>query len=911
MARQEHTIRSLVKSFAEHIRELKAPDYKESTLRQHYLNPFWELLGWDMDNRKGLPPSQVEVKIEPSMDSAEEGGMRSREPDYLFKVDGFPMFTVEAKKPSVDIDSDKAAIFQAKRDAWNAQIPFAILTDFEGFRLYDAALKPDIKQPGRGLIKEWSINYGDYPGKWDALKETFGREAVANGSLDELVRKVRKLKTGKRIRTVDRMLYDGKGSEPVGRVFLDYLEKFRQWLAKAIYAENKAAFPEADTIHGAARLTECVQRLIDRLVFIRVCEDRGIAKWGELRGIVDDISANGGDLFQTLCSFFRRLDGEYNGYLFKPHDLLETLTVPADELVDFIRTLYPPDAPWDFAKIGDDILGVVYERFLGQTVTVRRNTAVVEEKPEVRHAGGVYYTPRFVVDTIIRRVIGPKIKGKSPLEVLSVKVLDPACGSGSFLVAAFGHLIEHCRAAVAANPELAKGEVPAIDSAKRRGASKKKRQIAFQDEKTKAWHLAPDFKAALLTSCIHGVDIDAQAVEVTIMSLYLKMLEGALPTDWQRNWLENELLPSLDNNILCGNSLISAEDYDRFLNAKGKDTGGLYDTESADTTHRINRFDWASRARGFGRFLDTAARRRRAKIGVHVGSSEDTANLGGFDCIIGNPPYIRVQELKKWAPEECEFYKWRYKSAAKGNYDIYVVFTEKAIELLAPDGLCGFIMPHKWWQAKYGADLRAALGPARLLRSVVDFRQEQVFDGATTYTAIHVLGRQPNPGDVAYAATLRLVDGAAQMRQIEDAIPSVDLETASAAHPGAGSWSFVSREKDVLATIKAQGLRPLGEVARLAQGLKTSADKVYVLTVETRRGSLTKVRSAETGRIHEIESQVLRPLIKSEHMKRFTVEASDRVLLFPYELTEDSYEPYSQARWRRDFPEAWRYLAGC
>ena len=178
---------------------------------------------------------------------------------------------------------------------------------------------------------------------------------------------------------------------------------------------------------------------------------------------------------------------------------------------------------------------------------------------------------------------------------------------------AFQYLIDHCVSAIAANPALA--SVPAAPKAR-----KKRKDIAFKDRKG-FWQLAPDFKAALLTNCIYGVDIDQQAVEVTVMSLYLKMLEGELPPNWQKDWLENELLPSLDANIVCGNSLIDSAHFDRYVTDK---FGDLFPEEDGDLRFRMNRFDWDSRTCGFGR-------------------------LQGFDCIIGNPPYIRVQELNKWA----------------------------------------------------------------------------------------------------------------------------------------------------------------------------------------------------------------------------------------------------------------------
>jgi type I restriction-modification system DNA methylase subunit len=877
-------IQTLVQGFAKHIRELKASDYKESSVRSHYIDPFWRLLGWDVNNEEQRAPQDVEVLIEPSMEAAEDDGLRAREPDYLFRLNGFPRFVVEAKKPAVDLDTDKRAIFQAKRYAWNATIPFAILTDFEQFRLYDATLKPVLSEPKRGLVREFQIDFQDYPGQWDEFLANFGREAVAGGALERLRARIKRVGPTRRLRTVDRMLYPLKGEEPVDKAFLGYLEQHRKHLARAIYDDNKKSFPEADTHHGAARLTEAVQRIIDRMVFMRVCEDRGITKWGKLQEMLDRVSQEGGNFYEALCDEFHDLDREYNGYLYKPH-FSEELKFSDDVLADFVRTLYPPDGPWDFSAISDDILGIVYERFLGNVVTVKRGHAVIEEKPEVRHAGGVYYTPRFVVDTIIRRVIGPQIQGKKPTEVLDIKVLDPACGSGSFLVAAFQYLIDHCLAAIAADPSLAK--VPATPRAR-----KKHKEIAFQD-KNGRWHLAPDFRAAILTNCIHGVDIDQQAVEVTVMSLYLKMLEGKLPQNWQRDWVENQLLPPLDNNIRCGNSLIDHPDFDRYVN---NELGGLFPDDD-DVRFRINRFDWTSKTRGFGRILDDqAAKERRRK---------------GFDCIIGNPPYIRVQELNKWAPDECAFYKWRYQSAKKGNYDIYVVFVERCLEFLAPNGLLGFIIPHKFWTAKYGAGLREVLSRGRHIRSVIDFTDQQVFEGATTYTAIHVLQAQLNTGDVAVAVVSDLTDGEVQCRLIDEPLRAdgPGFVKYEAVHPkDEQPWVFQKRSDADWCANLAAAHPPLSDVAsEIFVGLRTSADTVFVFEEWRDEGKLTHVRSVELDRSIGIEQEILRPVVRSGEIGRHWAKPTARVL-FPYEIRDGRAVLFPPAVMAQRFPRAWSYL---
>jgi len=873
-------IKTLVQGFASHIRELKAPEYKESQVRLHYIDPFWTLLGWDVQNKAQRAPQDVEVIVEPSMDSVDDEGLRARQPDYLFRVHGFARFVVEAKKPSVDLDADRHAIFQAKRYAWSAAIPFAILTDFEQFRLYDTTLKPSLNDPARGRIEEFALDFQHYPEQWDVLVQTFGREAVADGSLEALRARIRKVPAGRRLRTVDRMLIDLKGDEPIDRDFLAYLDAHRRHFAREIYRQNRKSFPDADTLHGAARLTEAVQRVMDRLVFMRVCEDRGISEWGGLRAILERIGREGGDLYAALCRRFRELDRSYNGYLFKPHPVSEALDVDGNLLADFIRTLYPPEGPWDFSAIADDILGIVYERFLGNVVTVKGHHVEVEQKPEVRHAGGVYYTPRFVVDTIIRRVVGPMVAGKTPQQVLDVKILDPACGSGSFLVAAFQFLIDHCTATIAADPSLA--SVPATPKARSR-----RKEIAFRNGKGQ-WQLAPDFKAALLTNCLHGVDIDQQAVEVTVMSLYLKMLEGALPPNWQREWLENELLPPLDNNVQCGNSLIDSADFDRYVVEK---YGGLFPMDE-DLRFRINRFDWTSRTRGFGRLLDAQAVEERGR--------------SGFDCIIGNPPYVRVQELNKWAPQECEFYKWNYRSAARGNYDIYVVFTEKCLSLLSSDGLLGFIMPHKFWQARYGEGLRKVIADGKHLKAVIDFGDQQVFKGGTTYTAVHVLSRAAGASSVDYAKIIELDDGRTQCADLDAGKRASGSERFKARNPdGAGPWVFCNATvAKWLDAVRAEQ-KPLGEIAqKIAQGLVTSCDEVYFLN---RHGKL--YHSDATDRTYELERAVVHPLLKgSVHVKRWLPVASDRAVLFPYEKHRGGWRTIPEDKFQARYPLAWAYL---
>ena len=227
-------IKELVQGFRANLRNLRDEQTPEAVIRQEYIDPFWKALGWDVANTAHRSTAEKDVVIEATVGTIESERAHSRRPDYLFRIDGFPRFVVEAKKPVVDLQTDRDAIFQAKTYAWSAQIPFAILTDFEEFRLFDATLKPYHAEPSRGLIQEFDLRFENYETQWDALCGTFSREAVAGGSLERLLAKIKHVQAGRRVRGVDRMLIDLRGSEPVDRVFLKHLEDYRLRFARSL-----------------------------------------------------------------------------------------------------------------------------------------------------------------------------------------------------------------------------------------------------------------------------------------------------------------------------------------------------------------------------------------------------------------------------------------------------------------------------------------------------------------------------------------------------------------------------------------------------------------------------------------------------------------------------------------------------
>jgi type I restriction-modification system DNA methylase subunit len=412
---------------------------------------------------------------------------------------------------------------------------------------------------------------------------------------------------------------------------------------------------------------------IDRIVFLRICEDRGIEQADQLQ----DILAGEG-VYTRLCQLFRQADARYNSGLFhfaeekgessSPDDLTLRLAIDDKVLKEIISALYYP-GPYVFKEIPADILGQVYERFLGKVIRLTPgHQARVEEKPEVRKAGGVYYTPTYIVDYIVKNTVGRLLEGKTPREAAGLKILDPACGSGSFLLGAYQYLLDwHTRWYSEHDPQTwAKARTPAIYQAQ--GGD---------------WRLTTSEKKRILLNNLHGVDIDPQAVEVTKLSLSLKVLEGESQESigTQLGLFKERALPDLGSNIKCGNSLIGPDYYE------GRQLS--MDFMDEEEHYRVNAFNWKA---AFPRIF----------------------TAGGFDAVIGNPPYIDSEWLTKTNPELREYCNSRYQSA-KGNWDIFCIFIEKALNLCKKSGLSSMIVPNKLFSSDYAQALRAFLSSSNSL----------------------------------------------------------------------------------------------------------------------------------------------------------------------------------------------------
>jgi hypothetical protein len=742
----ESELNRLVESFGRRLAELKQPGYAEAQLRDDFLNPFFRALGWDMENRAGLIQKEREVEIE-SLTHIAGGRKRA---DYLFRTDKRDRFVCEAKKPAEELAARYA--FQAKRYAWNKGVPVAVLTDFEELKIFVVGGKPYLDEPHVGEWKQW--NFRQFPLAAREIWDLLSRDQVAAGSIDQALEALpKKAKASGKGKAKQQWLIKPDRTRALDTAFLEFLDETRRDLASDLWKNN-----DHDELLDGNKLTEAVQRVIDRILFLRICEDRDIDTGERLQSIVDKWRKNTGNddtgrratqppldslhelppadsgssgirapkdsLWRAVVRHFRALDRRppthvpfFNGNLFKPH-FTETLIISDEWLAGFISELSADESPYLFSEIPVEILGSVYERFLGKVVRPHGKGITVEEKPEVRKAGGVYYTPRYIVDYIVEQTCGKlldDIAGGSGAvsapndqaegrrsrtaapttlkdfekKTAALRFLDPACGSGSFLIRAFERVCEHWQKRLTANLRevvgTSRGDVPARASQSAAGGSeiplaqnaeapagsaqranptpeekaaraaweKKHRPLCWVDATTNDVHLTVDLKRKILTQNIYGVDLDAAAVEVTQLSLYLKMLENE-----NRSTLERErelfaeavaLLPPLQDNIKCGNSLIASD----------------FSIVPEDLV-RVRAFDWP----------------------VQFAS---IMKAGGFDAVIGNPPYGADS-----GEDSLAYLRQKYEAAGR-EADTYALFMEKSVNLARPGGYVSMIVPTGWY----------------------------------------------------------------------------------------------------------------------------------------------------------------------------------------------------------------------
>jgi len=831
-------VEQLVEKFDKGKSHFTSPIYNETQLRQEFVNPLFDALGW-----KTYESSQV----------LHEAGIRSggttKHPDYSFLAGQRRAFYVETKKPSIDILNAIEPAQQIRSYGWSGNTEIGILTNFKEFAVYDCRIEPT-GNDSPSIARELYLTYEEYLDDWDNALGLFTRASV-------LERKHRQVLEDK-----------PTGIMSVDDAFLRQLESWRESLAIHIYKQAKFLDIPLDT----RSLNGLVTRTINRIVFLRIIEDRNL----DLLPSLESVARATHRIYDKLKSQFRDADRIYNSGLFHfdpnatdrgvADELALNIHINDDVISHIINDLYPPKSLYQFSVISADILGQVYERFLGKVIEVTSSDDVsVADKPEVRKAGGVYYTPDYIVDYIVENTVGKLLEGKTPNEVAELRVLDPACGSGSFLVGAYQFLLNWHRDYYRRHPARYKNRVIQADEIVLKTSEKKR----------------------ILLNNIYGVDLDANAVEVSKLSLLLKMLEGeheAVRRDADLGAYGEQILPDLSNNIKWGNSLIGSDFY----------AGQKMETFSEEEVLKVKAFDWDSREQGFG----------------------DIMAAGGFDAVIGNPPYVRQELLgsffKDYAKETYETYA--------GTADLYTYFIERGVKILKPSGLFGIIVANKWLRARYGKPLRQWLKQQAILE-ITDFGDLPVFHDATTYPCILIVGNRTPDITFKFTNVEHL-----EFDSLTDYTRAISVPVNREFLSDSG-WALLSDKVQRLMNKMSQNGIALGRYVskRIHRGILTGLNEAFVIDSKTRDRLVAKQGS---------NFEVIKPYLMGRDIKRYGGSISDRFVILvpngwtnanistnttPWETFREAYpaiaehlEPFEEvAKKRWDKGEYWWELRPC
>ena len=815
-------IAELVENFRQNEVDYLGDAYNETQARTEFISPLLEALGWDVHNNGGQTLLLREVKEEATVEVGED--KVSRKPDYELRVARQRKIFIEAKKPSVPIEHHRLSAFQVRRYGYSASLPVSVLTNFHQLAVYDCQPFPT-ETDGAHVARVLLLKYDQFLERFDELWDTLSRDSVYSGKFD------RKFAVGA----------TRQGAQQFDDFFLNQVRTWRVRLAQDIHVNFPALSSE--------ELTYAVQLFLCRIVFLRICEDRDIEKYETL------LNLDGNATYDALMRELQRADEFFDSGLFRLLDDEQLAVRISDNILQsIIAELYYPQSPYTFSVVETEVLGRIYEQFLGDVIDIGEGIIKIVSKPEVRESGGVVPTPQYIVDAIVGRTLGPCLTGKAPSDLTEFTVADICCGSGTFLLSAYDMLLEHYLSWYVAN-----------DSAGQVG------QPIYQSMEHQ-WQLTFEEKRRILLEHIRGVDISSSAVEVTQFSLLLKLIENET-IDFLQDYVKRNgepALPALEGVVRTGNSLVSYTEW--------ADALGYMDAELVPT---VNPFSWTEE------FPNEMGRE-------------------GFDVVLGNPPYVRIQNMSSYSPQEVAFYQnlaSPYSTGHQDNFDKYELFLERALSLVRPTGRLGFIVPHKFMTIRSGQTIRGLVARERTLEEIVHFGAKQVFGtGISNYTSILIFDRRGCDSINLEVAGPLEEWRYGQLGSVTE-IPADELDEQR--------WEFVDYETRALfSRIRENFQSRLKDLSEIFVGVQTSADDIYIFQAVAEEANTVTLRWND--RNWPIERGILRPCLHDVTLFPYARPTHNTWMIFPYEMVQgprrERASVIQPADFAERFPGCWEYL---
>ena len=773
----------------------------EATMRT-WIDELLSLFGWNVQNTHQVLTEHTLGKAE--KEKLQEIGSTNTRPDYTLVNGTVKLSFVDAKSLAVNIAEDKDAAFQIRSYGWSISAPFSIVTNFEQLAIYDCSAMPYVNDDAN-VARKYIFTYNQYVDNFDVL-ETFLFKA------NVISRNVK---------------FVNKKGNTLDEKFAKLLGQFRKSLAKAIIAANH--------IESTDTLSFYVQTIIDRILFIRVCEARGLEEQGLLYKIA---KTNFWDEFKA--SSYADFYDHYDGPMFKKIQPLQRLAIDNEVLGDFVRTLYYP-SPYRFDVIPLKSLSDMYDLFLGYQLVVNDGDVSDELKSEFKKSNGAVTTPEKLVSQVIGLTMPDTyMKNLGIDELLNLKIADIACGSGVFLAGVYDYMAKTLEEKINEGCDIQSDYCVNING---------KKKLTIKGRK------------AIVNNCLYGVDINPEAVEVAKLSLSLKIVDDYAPKDFDAvGILGSQILKGVGSNIKCGNSLVAA-DIETICPGISKNLGELQMT---------NAFDWET---------------SYPKVFEH----------GGFDCIVGNPPYVEVKNYNVALPSMASYIKKTYRSSRNGKIDLAIPFIEKGINLLNNKGRLGYIIQKRFFKDLYGKGIRQFLTDADnfMVNGVYDYDENNLFAGRITYVAILVCDRNTkNNEHLWYMNSVHTERNRLMPANMLTEMP----------------WNFDTYQMNCLRTRLRQGLGTLKDICNVKVGVQVLWNDAFQIVVDEISDGLIKGHSKIDENV-VIEYDACKPLLCNEQFAPLTKREYTTFALFPYSVTDNGeVKEIEFSEFARLYPKAGAYM---
>lgn len=833
MEQRKNALEHLIKQYKEVRSNTNDKDISEQTIRS-WIQDFLEIFGWNTKNTSSI----IQEKQLSKQEKAKLGEINStaNRPDYKLLANGKVITFLDTKNIDVNIKNCKNSAFQIKSYGWSISAPCSFITNFDEFAIYDTTYTPNPDQETNfGRIY---LTIDEYIDKFEILDEHLNKDKVSSGILEKLYSNDSDMR-----KKVPRISPD--------TAFAENLSKFRLALGNAILFHNEKIIN-----NNIELLSYIVQMIINRIIFIRVCEARNVEKDGLLLDFADK---GFWDSFKhsSYYDFFEH----YDGPLFARDSRLHKLVIPNEVFKELLQLFYYP-SPYKFDVIPTTLFSNIYEIFLAKRLEFNGRELIEKIKPEYSKTNGVVSTPQFLVQDLIKRtIIKSELLNYDMGKIFEVKVLDFACGSGAFIVELFDYM---------------------------QSILIEKYSLSIDDDFKEYFHISNDRiamtiagKRKLISSCIHGIDIDAEAVEVARMSLALKIIDDLIDYEDYKNIgvYGYQILNKIGENIEYGNTLVSDDILKVCPEIKNKNNAKQYEA--------LNFFNWGKD--GFDDIFDSK---------------------GGFDYIIGNPPYVEAKHMTKDIPIMHEYLKKKYKSAKKGKIDLLIPFIERGISLLNSTGRIGVIIQNRFFKNEYGEGLRELISADHMLSEVVTFDINNIFQDRITYISSMILDRD-NVNKIHYStikddvfALPSILRQLSSSKDDQKQFHSIDSSVLSKE-----PWIFESPELLEMKDKLEKHNIPFGKFGKIRVGIQVLWVKAYhlkVIHIDEKNGTI-KGKSGLDGNI-EIEIDACRSLVPNEKFYSFRKDVYDTYAIFPYDIIDGKKYPILFDDFCTRFPLAGKYL---